>query len=314
MHPPSRQPRRSRRARRFRRWFFAGTVVLLAGLGFGVSGRDEAALRSFTGAVDRWQDHPEFRAVAIDYAVRGSEAMRSRPFFVRASGLIIAVRSVPGLPKQYAVNPTSRLHYENFSRGPLSAYLHLCDEQSVPDFIGIVEGLGRRAAPTDAELRTLLDAFRMDFPVAKDAGAVRSVAALLGDADAGRPFTVRTNVTKPLAPHVAALAQSLGLPPDPADMTPAEQQAVLDRLDGYLRRHDVELWRTKQVNDFCGGVWAQVFSPPYNELLLPALALSNVAQILLFLLLATAIARYGSRRRSIRRAARRRRLQPEGAV
>src|ERR1035441_8411626 len=114
-------------------------VAILLGLmlTFGVSADDEAAYRSFDKAVDQWQINPEFRAVALEYSDRGSEAMRTRLLHMSAQRVIPALRSIPFLPKEYAVNPTSRKHYEDFSRGPLSAYLHLCSEQDVKDMAGL---------------------------------------------------------------------------------------------------------------------------------------------------------------------------------
>src|SRR5438270_13357918 len=108
-------------------------IAVLAVLGFGVLPGDSAAFESFAEGTGHGQEHPEFRAVAYDYVVRGSRAMRTHPFGVPSRGLIMAIRSAPLLPKKFAVNPTSRLHYESFSRGPLCAYLHLCSEQSPED-------------------------------------------------------------------------------------------------------------------------------------------------------------------------------------
>src|SRR3954469_23070969 len=74
-----------------------------------------------------------------------------------------------------------------------------------------------------------------------------------------------------LKPHITTLARELNVPEDPEAMTREQQYAVFDRLDGYVRRNDPELWRTKQLSDFLGGVWGQVFSPPYTILLSPFL-------------------------------------------
>ena len=127
--------------------------------------------------------------------------MMTRPFLIPAKSTIMTLRSAPGLPKKYAVNATSALHYENFSRGPLSAYLHLCSEQDVPDMIGIIEAAGRKPRRTPDDLRQALDGFHMDFPVAHDAGAMASVEDLLTDTDAGKTFTIRTNIgPMPLTP------------------------------------------------------------------------------------------------------------------
>src|SRR5438045_5925841 len=150
---------------------------------------------------------------------------------LRAGAIVMAIRSMPGVPKRFAVNPTSRLHYDHFEQGPLCAYLHLCSEQSVADFAGVLEKAGnpvqpssqpetRPAAtqpaatqstsqPVEAGAQMFLDAFHMDFPVCTDAGALQSVAVLLRDVDARRPLKVRENVGPLLAPHIAGLAREL---------------------------------------------------------------------------------------------------------
>ncbi|MDB5292985.1 MAG: hypothetical protein JWL69_4226 [Phycisphaerales bacterium] len=269
-------------AARLRHFALGLLLFVLALFAFGLDGHDEAAFRSFSEACDRWQSNPEFRSVAIDYTIRGSAAMRTHPFFIPTQRSILAVRSLPLLPKKFAVNPTSRLHYQNFSRGPLCAYLHLCGEQGVPTTIGVVEAIGRH----EAEPRRLLDSFQMDFPVAKDAGAIQSVASLVHDADASRPFTVRTNVNLLLGPEIAQIADELNFPQTPEEMRPDQQQAVLDRLDAHVKLHDPELWRAKQVSDFSGGVWTQVFGPPYKALLVPIVMIHDISRVALIVLLA----------------------------
>lgn len=270
--------------------FLASLLLACLTLSVGIFACDDAAFRSFALAAHRWQKNPEFRAISFEYAVLGSDAMRTHPLFMPAKSEILALRSIPGLPKSLAVNPTSRLHYERFSRGPLSAYLHLCSEQDVPDLVGVVESAGRDGAPTRADLRQILDAFQMDFPVVHDDGALASASAFLRDADASRPFPIRTNIGPLLAEPIAQIARQLHLPPEPSRMTPDEQQAVLDRLDPYLRSHDRPLWRTKQISDFSGGVWAQVFSPPYAALISPIVESRELLRFALLALLVIAIA------------------------
>jgi len=249
---------------------------------FGISGSDEAAFRAFDEAVDRWQVNPEFRAVALDYCIGGSRAMRTRPFLIRAKATIMAMRSAPGLPKKFAVAPTSGLHYDNFTRGALSAYLHLCSEQDVSDMVGIIEAAGRTHARTPDDLRQVIDAFKMDFPVSHDAGAMRSVEDLLAETDAGRTFAIRTNIGPMLAEPIARIAADLNMPANPQDMSPDQQRAVLDRLDRYLKVYNEQLWRTKQVSDLCGGVWAQVYGPPYRAVVAPLLAAKEICRWVLF--------------------------------
>jgi hypothetical protein len=282
-------PEPARRGRRIRvglkRAFVVGPLALCAWLAFGLSGGDYAKLRSFTDSVERWQSHPEFRHIAYDYAIGGSAAMRTRPLFIPAAKGIMAVRSTPGLPREYAVNPTSHAHYESFSSGPLSAYLYLCDEQNVSGITGLFETLGRKSNWTEADCRTLLDGIKMDFPLVKDEGAVESAEALAANVDPSQTFVIRTTIGPLLRPHIAALAHDLGFPTDIRQMTPEQQRAVLDRLDDHVKRYDLELWRTKQVSDFCGGFWAQVFGPPYNQLLVPFLKVHFACRILLVLAL-----------------------------
>jgi hypothetical protein len=301
---------RGRRATLVARAALVTAALLCAGFAFGLSGHDAAALRSFSDSVDRWQADPEFRALATEYSVRGSEALRTRPLFVPADRAIIVARSCPLLPERYTLAPSTRVHYEDFSRGPLCAYLHLCDEQAVHHAVGMVEELGRRGreagqtTPDAADLRAFLGMFKLDTPVVKDAGAVASVAALLADTRAGsEAFTYRGVIGAALLPHVQALAFELGFPPDVRRMTAAQQRTVLDRLDAYVRRRDAELWRTKQVSDFCAGIWAHVFGRSYNLLIKPYLFLHAAARVVLFVLLAWAAVRLASARRNAGAAA-----------
>ena len=258
-----------------------GPLSLCAWFAFGLSGGDYAKLRSFTDSVERWQSNPEFRLIAYDYSIRGSAAMRTAPLFIPAAKGIMAVRSIPGLPPQYAVNATSRAHYENFSSGPLSAYLYLSDEQNVSGIAELFERLGRQGRWTEAECRALLEGIKMDFPLVKDEGAVESVESLAADVHPSQTFVIKTTIGPLLRPHIATIAGDLGFPTEVRQMTPDQQRGVLERLDDYVRRHDHELWRTKQVSDFCGGFWAQVFGPPYNSLLVPFLTAHSLSQILL---------------------------------
>jgi hypothetical protein len=283
--------RHKTRWQKFRRIGLRAAVVFSALIVFGISGADDAAFRSFDEAASRWQVNPEFRAVAIDYCVRGSRAMRTRPLLIPSKRLIVALRSAPLLPRKFAVNDTSRLHYQNFTRGPLSAYLHLCSEQKIADYVGIFESIGRRPHLNESDLRELLDAFKMDFPTCKDAGAIRSAGSVMHDVEPSHNFSIRQNIGPLLMTHIAALSRELHMPADPQEQTPDQQQAVLDRLDRYVKDHDPELWRTKQVSDFCGGIWAQVFSPPYGYVLEPAVRIHQFATISLVLLLGIWIVR-----------------------
>lgn len=276
---------------RIARSAWAVALILSIAAAFSISPSDEAAARGFVEQAARWQRNPEFRGVAMDYCVRGSRALRTRPFMVPARSLVLGARSIPGLPKQYAVNDTSFAHYDAFSRGPLSAYLFLCDEQSVPNFVGVLEDVGKRGEP-----RRFLDAFHMEQPVCGDAGAVSSVASLVRDTTPTKSFTHRENVGPLLLPHVAAVARELGFPEDPAQMTPDQQAAVLDRLDAQVRHADPELWRTKQLSDFCCGVWAQVFGPEYGYVITPVLVLHQAGWFAMIVLLAILLRR---RRRGV---------------
>jgi len=100
-----------------------------------------------------------------------------------------------------------------------------------------------------------------------------------------------------LSAHVRSVARELGFPEEPTLMTPDQQGAVLDRLDAYVRTADPELWRTKQLNDFCCGVWAQVFGPEYGYVITPLLALHQLGWVGMIALLAMGLRR--QRRRSI---------------
>jgi hypothetical protein len=51
-------------------------------------------------------------------------------------------------------------------------------------------------------------------------------------------------------------------------MTFDQQIEVLEKLDDAVRRDDPQLWRSKQVSDFLGGIWAQGYGQIYRESIL----------------------------------------------
>jgi hypothetical protein len=262
---------------------FVVVLLLSLALGFGLTPGDQTRLSTFVDSVGQWQANTEFRQVASQYVTRGSDAMRSRPMGIRSADWIMWIRSLPVMPKEFAVNDTSRAHYENFSKGPLSAYLHLCTEVELLNadgkdgYLGEFEGkFGRSAQPSNDEVRNWLKGLQWDYPVIYDDGAVQSLQAAIADIEPYKPLTKRVrHIDGLLKPHISAIANELSLPTGEVEkMSPSQQYAVLDRLDPYLRQNDRELWRTKQVSDVCGGIWGQVFSPPYLELLGPYLKLA----------------------------------------
>jgi hypothetical protein len=261
---------------KFRRWsrriaaaLLAALLVLFAALSFGLTPADARRLRAFDDAVLRWQHDPDFRAVAGEYVRLGADAMRARFCGLSASRVVLGFRSLPRLPRSLAVSSTSESHYEDFSRGELSAYLHLCDEQGVEDFLPAIERLlavGLDPAG-DEPILAFLRSFRMPVPVASDAGAVRSVRAMLSDVAAAAPspeFTVSTRLARPLRVVAGRIATSLGAPADPHEMTADQQARILERLDAQVRAEDPQLWRTKQVSDLLAGVWAQGYGQIYS--------------------------------------------------
>lgn len=288
-----------------------GCAILLSAWGwFGVSSQEETDARRFDQLAAEWQRQPEFRAITLSYCDDGSRALAATPFGIRANGVVMALRSLPFLPKDLAVNPTSELHYRRFAMGPLCAYLHLCTEQDVPIFAGVLEqtvakhsaasgpiangpiatgpvatGPATTTAPIPADprfvARKFLDMFHMDEPVCTDVGAVQSAAALIRDLDPRRPLVVRQNIDALLVPHISDLARELGVPERIDDMTPEQQRRVFVRLDAHVRARDPELWRTKQLSDFCCGIWAQVYGPSYGLAIKPVLWVHRAAGVAL---------------------------------
>ena len=137
-------------------WTAAGllgvVLILSAAVAFGVSRRDRANLREFAAAVRRWQTNPDFRAVQREYVDLGTRAMQARWCGLSARSIIMAFRSIPGLPPSLAATGSSDAHYDAFSRGKLSAYLHLSSEQGAEDAVPMVGALAKRSPLTDAEV------------------------------------------------------------------------------------------------------------------------------------------------------------------
>jgi hypothetical protein len=241
--------------RKVRVALLAITLIVSAALAFGISGRDVQRLNAFGDAVRRWQTNPDFRDVRREYVTLGVEAMRGRWLAVPAERIVMGFRSIPGLPMYLSVNESSAAHYRAFSTGEMSAYLHLTSEQGVATALGMLEDLGRRESPSDADIVAFLSGFKLPVAVTTDAGAIASVRRLLADTQhPPRPFTIRGDVGEQLRRHVAANLDR---------MARHEQAALMKTFDTRIRAADVELWRTKQVSDFLGGIWAQGYGPIY---------------------------------------------------
>jgi len=188
------------------RIFLGLFVAALLAMGFGMPPGDAVKMRLFSDAVERWQHNPDFRKVQVEYVELGSDAMRTRTAFVETTKGIMWLRSIPGLPEHLRVNDTSLRHYTNFTRGPLSAYLHLTTEQGVADTLKMLTALGMKANPTDEDIREFLEQYKLYSPVAKDAGAVQSVRSLLRDIDPGRGFEVSNNIRTFFDRHISTIA------------------------------------------------------------------------------------------------------------
>jgi hypothetical protein len=230
-------------------------AVASAALGFGMGSADARRVRAFADAVQGWQANPDYRSVSTEYVKLGVEAMRARVCGLSAGTLVMAFRSIPKLPAHLAVNDTSAAHYDAFSRGDVSAYLHLASEQGFADGVELIERLAARQPLTDDDIVAFLAGFKLPVPTVSDAGAVAGVRRLLADVGPGR-FTVRSDVATPLRSHV------LG---NLAAMTRAEQAAAFAQLDPGIHAVDLQLWRSKQVNDFLAGIWAQGYGQIYLD-------------------------------------------------
>lgn len=262
------------------RLLLCALIFGLLAMGYGTPASDAEKMRIFAESVQNWQHNPEFRAVQVEYVEQGSDAMRTKCAFVSTTGGIMWLRSLPGLPEHLRVNPTSQAHYDAFTRGPLSAYMHLTREQGMTDTLAMLKYIGQREPLTDDDIRkSFLQQFKLHYPVVSDAGAVASVRALVGDIDPGRGFTYTNNVSDDLAPHIAAVASSMGYPTDLKEMTPSQQMDIWKMLDERVKESNYELWRTKQVNDWLNGVWAQVYGTMYSGLIGPTLLIRDICRI-----------------------------------
>ncbi len=245
-------------------------VAVTAALGFGMAPTDARRVRAFRDAVHGWQLDPDYRLVSAEYVTLGVEAMQARVCGLSARTLVMGFRSVPKLPAHLAVNDTSAAHYDAFSRGDVSAYLHLASEQGFADGVELVERLARRQPLTDDDIVAFLAGFKLPVPTIADAGAVAGVRRLLADVGTGS-FTVRADVATPVRSHV---------PGNLAALSRAEQAAAFAQLDPDIRAVDLELWRAKQVNDFLAGIWAQGYGQIYLDGIDAFLRLQRAARVL----------------------------------
>jgi hypothetical protein len=255
-------------------WAFVGVALLV---GYGIDSEDARVLSEFSEGVERWQAGPEFRQVSYEYVRLSHAAMNATPWGVRATTLIMGLRSIPGVGPEYAVSDTSQAHYDNFTRGELSAYLHLSGEQTMDWVVRDLHATAQRGS-ADADVENFLRSWKMGRPVASDAAAVAGVKRLLAEIDAAKPIESRANVRADLASAAAELATRLGYPAGLDRLTREQQRDVFARLDADVRQHRPELWRLKQVSDLCAGIWAQTFGRDYTMVIAPVLTARRVGQ------------------------------------
>jgi hypothetical protein len=253
-------------------------AALAAAVGFGMSSSDARRVRTFADAVRGWQHDPDYRAVSTEYVKLGVEAMQARLCGISAGHVVMGFRSIPGLPDYLAVSDTSAAHYDAFSRGELSAYLHLSSEQGIADGVAMVEQLGRRKPLTDEDVVTFLRGFKLPVPTVTDAGAIAGVRRLLNDigSTTTKPFIVRGDVATSL---VSCVEGNL------ATMTRPQQAAAFAEFDSHVRATDPELWRSKQVSDFLAGVWAQGYGQIYLDGINGFFRVQSAARVICFALL-----------------------------
>ncbi len=282
--------------RGIRRTIVIGGLGLVTLLGYGISSDDARRMKTFCDGVTRWQTNPEFRSVGFEYCDLSSQAMRTHPFGISATSLVMALRSLPYLPENIKANPTSHTHYVNFTHGPLSAYLYLSNEQGVKDTTGMLEELVHHPVLSDDEIKAFLGSFNIHPPPITDAGAVQSVRSLLADVDPSRPFLIRKPIPLLLQPHIAVLLAEDGLPPTIDELSVQQEELVLSQLDYQVRQSDDELWRTKQVNDFLNGVWSRYGETYQQQLIGPMLKARGACRLAAPMLIVLTLGIWGWRR------------------
>ena len=258
----------------------AGTLLLSGALAFGIAADDLARVRAFAQAARNWQENPDYRNVADEYATLGSDAMATRALGMSAEEIVMGFRSLPGLPRYLSAHVTSTPHYRAFSSGELAAYLHLTGEQGVADGVNMIEDLGRRERLSDEQIVGFLRGFKLPLSIATDQGAVAGVRRLLADVDAAQPFSIRGDVVQRLRPHIQTIAAEAEIPADVETMTRPQQKRVFHALDDHVKQYDQELWRTKQVSDFLGGIWAAGYGQIYVRAIEWMLRVRLAAQVM----------------------------------
>jgi hypothetical protein len=260
-------------------------LLLISGaFAFSLTPSDSDRLTEFADAAQRWQSNPDYRLVHWQYVTLGADAMGARMLTVPIGRIILTLRALPGIPKYLANSEGSASHYADFTRGQLSAYLHLADEQGLTDALPMAEALARRPAATDLEIIAFLRSFNLPVAIPTDAGAIASTRRLLQDLGP-TPLAARTRIHPLLIPHIRSLAQEFNFPADPTQMSPPQQHMILLQLDDRVRHDDPQLWRTKQLNDFLAGIWAAAYGQIYRSAILWTLRIQLIARVIFVLTL-----------------------------
>ncbi|MEM6552412.1 MAG: hypothetical protein AAF750_09850 [Planctomycetota bacterium] len=273
------------RLRRTGRWFnrWTGLIAVLGiVLGAGsiyaaqrlLNNLDAKKLAAFAREVDQewFSGDRDFRELNLLYAQRASAAARVEPFGKPLVNTMEAIRTHPLVVERFpdfTWDQASADHYHTFAKGPLHSYF-LRNQEIAGDWYtdrrGIItEPLLQRGwnaePPRFADLEMLLPDNMKQRPGIEQA-ITGQVARLYTDikppaeeatyaSAVAMAETDYMQVVREVRLAAQRYAEKLGYGSDLNRLTIAEQDAVLLGLDTYVHEQDAELWRRKQLADFC---------------------------------------------------------------
>ncbi len=284
-----------------------GTGLKLLGAGAGTYGlsqlllnnKETGSLNTFRSQSSGWGDATQdARKNLLEYVHSGSDVLNSHPMGVDPVNLMKTVRN-PWLVKNtrfepFAWKPDSGTHYTEFQKSPLDGYMQLQKEvvhgdhgQALGNYNSL-RSLTQQGVYGNPDYQHIADAAKnwMGFsPMVKNSPEAMhnqhtDIQKLFEEtqpkwniAHVNRyvPPQLDGSYSEKMQNAINAAALHGG-----TDMNnPAAKSALMDKLDGYIKENDPELWKQKQYVDWSTGTLMPGAGNMYGGLMSPFVKVHN---------------------------------------
>lgn len=222
-----------------------------------LSESEQAAINDYLEAAKSWRGtNMDPRLALRGYTTAASRAARVSPFGAPMVNFMKVVRSIPYITKHPWQPGISEPHYEEFAKGPASAYLKRVSEyENLENFAYDGGGYSKMVDPGFSFEKAPETALPVDLRTPEGRQFAQQQLVKLRSDVGEMPAELPKGITAALQQMAVSKAQSEGFgqvktTEGLAALTPDEQSKVMDNFDEYVKTNNPTLWKQKQVAEF----------------------------------------------------------------